>query len=74
MTPIEVIATSVLTGLMIYLIQKVDNLSDKLDRRLDNVETRLTAIEAIAPKRRKGDRFNADPEPIYYSPNSGIEL
>ena len=66
MTPIEVIATSVLTGLMIYLIQKVDTLSDKLDRRLDGVETRLTKIEAIAPK-RKDDSW-------YYSPNSGIEM
>lgn len=81
MTALEVIAASVLASLMIYLIQKVDKLSDKLDRRsdkldsrLDDHENRLTTIEAIVPKRRKGDRTNADPDPIYYSPNSGIEL
>jgi hypothetical protein len=59
---LELISTAVISSLILYNIQK----TDEIDRRLDKLSDRLLRLEMLLPK-RKEDKH-------YYSENSGIDL
>lgn len=65
MTVLDGIAAAIVSSLLLYLINRIDNMDRHIDTRFDSIEKRLTIVEMTLPK-RKGDH--------YYSENSGIEL
>lgn len=66
---LEAIALTIITTTLFYTVNKIDG----LDKRLDNLAIQLERLEMKLPRRRD-DRSNTEPEPLYYSPNSGINL
>jgi len=57
---LEGILVSLLSGFIIYQNQRVADKLDGMDRRVDNLEVRLSVIEHCLPKRRHD--LDADPE------------
>jgi hypothetical protein len=67
---IEAISLAIITAALYYTVTKIDG----LDRRLDRLTIQFEKLEANLPKRSSDRSNNGEPEPLYYSPNSGIDL
>lgn len=66
---VEGVALSIIAGLIMHSINKID----ALDKRIDRLSERITRIESLYPK-RKTDRDDYQNQSTYHSPNSGIDL
>lgn len=67
---LEAIALAVITSSLYYTVTKIDG----LDHRLDKLALQLEKLEAKLPKRKDDRSYPSDNDPIYYSPNSGVDL
>ena len=70
MSFIEGLVYATISGLIIYLIKKVDS----LDHRLDKMSNTITRIIAFLPKRKSDEPHYTARDEGWYSDNSGIEL
>ena len=64
---IEAIALSIIGSMLFYIVKRVDNLSEKIDERLDMIDRQIVEMQMSCNLKRRNSQN-------YYSENSGIEM